>query len=283
MLIKAGFNVEIELSEPSYVVTLLDVHSTFEASVVNKVPFTASPSVPCETTRDTAGNVVRRFKAPAGLTSLSQTVTLSVSETFELQIGGAIDTPVGKIPLECLPYLSGSRYCETDLISPFAWSRFGALPAGGQRVKAIFDFVHSHVRFDYNCASATRTALGTLNDQVGVCRDFAHLAIALCRAVNVPARYINGYLGDIRVPAVPSPMDFSAWCEVYVGGRWMTLDARHNVPRVGRIVIAKGRDAADVAMITSFGAHRLSRFVVTAEEVREEAVDRLRTPRSASA
>lgn len=281
MLIRAGFNVEIELPEPSYIVTLLDVHSSFEASIIDKVPFTLRPSVSCETTRDTTGNVVRRFKAPVGLTALSQTLTLSLSDTFEPEIGDAIDTPIGKIPLECLPYLFGSRYCETDLLSTFAWSRFGAVPAGGPRVKAIFDFVHSHIRFDYNCASATRTAVGALNEQVGVCRDFAHLAIALCRAVNVPARYINGYLGDIRVPAVPSPMDFSAWCEVYVGGRWMTLDARHNVPRVGRIVIAKGRDAADVAMITSFGPHRLSRFVVTAEEVVDDALDRFRTLRSA--
>ena len=283
MLIKAGFNVELELSEPSYIVTLLDLHASFEASVIDRVPFTVRPSVPFETTRDTVGNVVRRFKAPAGLTILSQTLTVSVPEIFEPHIGDAMDTPVGDVPLECLPYLFGSRYCETDLLSSFAWSRFGGFPAGGPRVKAIFDFVHSHIRFDYNCASSTRTALGALNEQVGVCRDFAHLAIALCRAVNVPARYVNGYLGDIRVPAVPYPMDFSAWCEVYVGGRWVTLDARHNVPRVGRIVIAKGRDAADVAMITSFGPHRLSRFAVTAEEVFDEALNRFRAPQRASA
>ena len=163
-------------------------------------------------------------------------------------------------------FLLGSRYCETDVLSPLAVAQFGHLSNGWVQVQAICDYVNKALRFDYGMARSTRTAAQALQEGTGVCRDFAHTAIALCRALNIPARYATGYLGDIGVPADPAPMDFSAWFEVYVGGRWYSFDARHNRPRIGRIVMAYGRDAADVALITSFGSHTLNRFQVLTVE-----------------
>jgi transglutaminase-like putative cysteine protease len=167
-------------------------------------------------------------------------------------------------------FLLGSRYCETERLMTEAWARFGKTPLGWPRVQAICDFVHSHVRFGYQHARATKTAAEVAAERRGVCRDFAHLAVTLCRCMNIPARYCTGYLGDIGVPPEPDPMDFSAWFEVYLGGRWHTFDARHNTPRIGRIVMARGRDAADVAISTTFGPNLLKRFVVHTDEVAEE-------------
>jgi transglutaminase-like putative cysteine protease len=183
----------------------------------------------------------------------------------------AIQHPIEDLPDDVLVYLLGSRYCDTDRLGDFAWSRFGSTPHGWARVQSICDFVHQHIRFDYQSADATRTAFGALQEGVGVCRDFAHLAIALCRAMNIPARYCTGYLGDIGVPAAPDPMDFSGWFEAWLGGRWYTFDARHNKPRIGRVLIATGRDATDVAISTSFGSSRLVSFNVVTDEVVIEA------------
>jgi transglutaminase-like putative cysteine protease len=169
---------------------------------------------------------------------------------------------VQDLPDDVLGYLLGSRYCETDHLSDLAWKLFGRLPPGWARVQAIVDYVHNHLSFGYGYARATRTAAQAHEERVGVCRDFAHLAITLCRCMNIPARYVNGYLGDIGVPADPAPMDFSAWMEVFLDGKWYTFDPRHNVPRVGRVVIARGRDATDVPLLHSFGPHRLSLFKV---------------------
>jgi transglutaminase-like putative cysteine protease len=170
-----------------------------------------------------------------------------------------------------LPFLTGSRYCETDLLAGFAWSKFGAIGGGWNRVQAICDFVNGHLSFSYPNARATRTAAEALQERTGVCRDFTHLAVALCRCLNIPARYCNGYLGDIGVPQDPAPMDFNAWFEVFLEGRWYTFDARHNTPRIGRILIARGRDAADIPMFTSYGQHVLSRFHVITEESDESS------------
>jgi transglutaminase-like putative cysteine protease len=173
-----------------------------------------------------------------------------------------------ELPTQTLQFLLPSRYCEVDSeLLQFAWAQFGGVPQGWQRVQAICDFVHRHLRFDYQCARATRTALEGFRERVGVCRDFTHLAITLCRCMNIPARYVTGYLGDIGIPPVPYPMDFSAWFEVYLGERWHTFDARHNTPRIGRVVIARGRDAADVPITMVFGANTLQRFEVTTDEV----------------
>src|SRR5262245_62114682 len=182
---------------------------------------------------------------------------------------------VADLPHDALVFLLASRYCETDRLLQEAWARFGKTPLGWPRVQAICDFVHSHVRFGYQHARATRTAAEVAVERRGVCRDFAHLAITLCRCMNIPARYCTGYLGDIGVPPEPEPMDFSAWFEVYLGGRWYSFDARHNTPRIGRIVMARGRDAADVAISTTFGPNLLKRFVVHTDEVEPAAIELL--------
>ena len=177
------------------------------------------------------------------------------------------EVPVAQLPDEALGFLLGSRYCETDKLSPLAWSLFGNTPRGYQRVQAIVNYVHRRLTFGYQFARSTRTAVEGHAERVGVCRDFAHLAVALCRCMNIPARYATGYLGDIGVPPVNAPMDFSAWFEVYLGGRWFTFDARHNTPRIGRIVMARGRDAADCAITTSFGDSRLVQFKIVTDEI----------------
>jgi transglutaminase-like putative cysteine protease len=181
-------------------------------------------------------------------------------------------TPVSALPDEALLYLMGSRYCETDRLSQIAWNLFGGTTPGWARVQAICDFANQRIAFDYQNARSTRTAYEAYEERTGVCRDYAHLAIALCRCMNIPARYVNGYLGDIGVP-VRDPMDFSAWMEVYLGDRWWTFDPRNNIPRIGRIVVARGRDAADVAMLTSFGSHILNRFTVWTFEVDRPTLD----------
>src|SRR5207302_1063843 len=175
--------------------------------------------------------------------------------------------PVQELPVETLPFLLVSRYCEVDLLSDLAWNLFGQTPEGWPRVQAVCDWVQANVRFGYEHARATRTAAEVLAERVGVCRDFTHLAVTFCRCLNIPARYATGYLGDIGVAPVPAPMDFSAWFEVYLGGRWHTFDARHNVPRIGRVLMARGRDAVDVALTTSFGATELKEFSVWTDEV----------------
>jgi transglutaminase-like putative cysteine protease len=178
---------------------------------------------------------------------------------------------VGDLPDEALRYLLGSRYCDTQKLSDQAWALFGGIRGGWQRVKAICDYVHDRIKFGYHHARCDRTASEGHEERVGVCRDFAHLAVTFCRCMNIPARYCTGYLGDIGVPRDPAPMDFSAWFEVFLDGRWYTFDARHNHPRIGRIVIARGRDAADVAISTTFGSAALARFTVVTDEVADKA------------
>ncbi len=177
---------------------------------------------------------------------------------------------MSQLPVETLPFLLASRYCETEFLNQTAWAQFGHIQGGWARVQAICDFVHEHLTFGYPNARATRTAFEAFNERVGVCRDFTHLAVALCRCLNIPARYCNGYLGDIGIPADPSPMDFNAWFEAYLGGQWYVFDARHNMPRIGRITVARGRDAMDIPMLHTFGTHTLRRFEVITEEVVEE-------------
>ena len=174
---------------------------------------------------------------------------------------------IERLPPEVLVYLLGSRYCETDRLSDMAWSLFGSGPKGWPLVQTIVDYAHERITFGYQYARSTKTAFEAHQERQGVCRDFAHLAVTLCRCMNVPARYATGYLGDIGVPPVDDPMDFSAWFEVFLGGRWYTFDARHNKPRIGRIVMARGRDATDVAIVTSFGNCVLSGFKVITDEV----------------
>jgi transglutaminase-like putative cysteine protease len=262
MLIRLGYEIAIECSESTPVISLLEVHKDRQADIKRQTRVLTSPSVPTKLYHDLHGNACRRFTAPAGgFRILYDAVIEDSGETDEVNTL-AREVPVADLPDEVLFYLLGSRYCETDHLSGLAWQLFGHLPPGWARVQAIVDYVHNRLSFGYGYARSTRTAAQAHEEQVGVCRDFAHLAITLCRCMNIPARYVNGYLGDIGVPIDPAPMDFSAWLEVFLDGKWYTFDARHNTPRIGRVVIARGRDATDVPLLHSFGPHRLSLFKV---------------------
>jgi transglutaminase-like putative cysteine protease len=269
MRIRYGFDIELTLFQPTTIVTLMDVHPSRRRHVSNERPFHSSTDIPVETFIDSFGNLSRRMTAEAG--TLGLRLEGIVRDTgLPDEVDESADTvALSDLPTDAIPFLMASRYCENDLLSDFAWSHFGNIAGGWAKVQAICDFVHDHLRFSYPEARETRTAAGALEERTGVCRDFTHLAITLCRCMNIPARFCNGYLGDIGVPPDPAPMDFNAWFEAYLGGRWYTFDARHNQPRIGRILISRGRDAADVAMITSFGPHRLGRFNVITEEVGE--------------
>jgi transglutaminase-like putative cysteine protease len=262
MLIRLGYEIAIDCPQPTPLVSLLEIHQDRQADIKRQTRVMTSPAVPSHTYRDWFGNACRRFVAPAGGLRILYDAVVEDSGLHDEVNMLARETPVEKLPGEVLGYLLGSRYCETDHLSDLAWRLFGHLPPGYARVQAIADYVHNHLSFGYGYARPTRTAAQAHEEQVGVCRDFAHLAIAFCRCMNIPARYVNGYLGDIGVPADPAPMDFSAWFEAYLDGKWYTFDARHNVPRIGRVVIARGRDATDVPLLHSFGPHRLSLFKV---------------------
>jgi len=262
MRIRLGYEIAIDCAQPTPVISLLDIHPDRRPDIQRQTRLLTSPSVRITLYRDAFGNTCRRMVAPSGGVRLLYDAVIEDSG-----LPDDVDPQAGEIPVEHLPdavlgYLLGSRYCETDHMSDLAWRTFGHLPPGWARVQAIVDYVHDRLSFGYGYARATRTAAQAHEERVGVCRDFAHLAITLCRCMNIPARYVNGYLGDIGVPADPAPMDFSAWMEVYLGGRWHTFDARHNTPRVGRVVIARGRDATDVPLLHTFGPHRLSTFKV---------------------
>jgi transglutaminase-like putative cysteine protease len=247
-------------------VTMLTPRPERSADVRSPDVVVTSPEIATTTYLDLFGNVCRRFIAPMGDLQIWGDGTLEDSGTHDPAFWDAQEIAVGELQDDCLIYLMGSRYCETDRLSQIAWDRFGNVAPGWGRVQAICDFVHQHIIFGYQNARSTRTALEAYEERIGVCRDYAHLAIAFCRCMNIPARYINGHLGDIGVPIL-DPMDFSAWIEVFLGGRWMTFDPRNNVPRIGRIVVARGRDAADVPLIVSFGPHVLKSFRVWTYDV----------------
>jgi transglutaminase-like putative cysteine protease len=267
MRIKAGFNLTYECPAPTPMLLCLDVHPSRQSDLLTDQLISFDPSIESRAYTDGFGNICRRIEAPAG--------ELSISTLFEIYDTGKPDDVsldakqhlISELPAEVLVYLLGSRYCDTDRLGDFAWETFGGTAPGWPRVQAICDFVNGRISFDYQKADALRTAHGGYNDRVGVCRDFAHLAITLCRCMNIPARYCTGYLGDIGIPPVDYPMDFSAWFQAYLAGRWFTFDARHNTPRIGRILMATGRDATDVALSTSFGRSRLTQFEVVTDEI----------------
>jgi transglutaminase-like putative cysteine protease len=225
------------------------------------------PSVRVQGYRDGFGNWCSRLVAPAGKMRISTDAVVNDAGTPDIVAPRAEQLPTEELPEETLLFLLGSRYCETDQLSEVAWRMFANSPSGWGRVKAICDFVHRHIKFGYQYASPAKTAWGVFNEGRGVCRDYAHLALTLCRCMNIPARYCTGYLGDIGVPRQDAPMDFSGWFEAYLGGQWYTFDPRHNVPRIGRVLIARGRDAADVAINTTFGPNNLDSFFVRTEEI----------------
>ena len=271
MDIRYGFDIAVDFAQPTTFLSMMDVHSEFRSGIAEETELELEPIIDAQRFVDDSGNVVRRIAAPAGTTTLRLQGVFRTDGRHDDVDTAAGATSVSSLPPVTLPFLRPSRYCETELLSDFAWANFGSISGGWARVQAICDFVHRRLRFSYPEARPTRTANEALSEGVGVCRDFTHLAIALCRCLNIPARYCNGYLGDIGVPPDPAPMDFNAWFEVFLGDRWFTFDARHNQPRIGRILIARGRDAADIPMIATFGSHRLTRFTVVTEEIRQHA------------
>jgi transglutaminase-like putative cysteine protease len=267
MKIRVGFELVYECPQSTPMVLMLNVHPSRATDLVRPDHLHIAPMVPVTRYVDAFGNLCSRLVAPPGVLQIAADAVVADCGLPDVVAPDARQHEVGELPHEALVFLLGSRYCETERLMNVAWSLFGQSPTGWARVQAICDFVHSHVRFGYPHARATRTAADTFDERRGVCRDFAHLAVTFCRCMNIPARYCTGYLGDIGVPPEPEPMDFSAWFEVYLGGRWYTFDARHNVPRIGRVVMARGRDAADVAISTTFGPNTLKRFTVVTDEI----------------
>ena len=273
MHIRYGYRLDILCETTTPIITMLDVHPSLRSEMTAPDSMVArsvvSPRDRVEATEhyDAFGNLCRRLVAPPGGIILRAKGIIHHSGFLEDRDSTAMAAPPDLLAAELLPYLSGSRYCETDKLSEEAWQRFGQIESGWDKVVAICDFVHRRIRFNYRLARSTRSAFEVFHEEVGVCRDYAHLAITLCRCMNIPARYCTGYLPDIGVEPDENPGDFSAWFEVFLGERWWTFDARHNVPRIGHVLIARGRDAADVPFVNSFGLHRLRTFRVVAEEV----------------
>ncbi len=267
MKIRLGYEISYDLPQPTPMVLMLSVHASRMGDLLEPDEMHTEPLLPVHYYYDGFGNRCARIHAPKGRLKLSGRSLITDSGIQDFLPYDAPQIPVQDLPDETIVYLLGSRYCETDKLSDFAWSTFGKTPLGWPRVKAILDFVHGHIRFDYMQARSTRSAFDAFQEKVGVCRDFAHLAVALLRCMNIPSRYCTGYLGDIGVPPDPNPGDFSAWLDVYLGGRWYTVDARHNKPRIGRILMARGRDASDVPLSNSFGANTLAGFKVVTDEV----------------
>jgi transglutaminase-like putative cysteine protease len=267
MLIRLGYDIRFDLARDVPFIGLLNVHPSRVQDLREPDELMVEPAVPITPYIDSFGNRSTRFVAPKGSIRLYNSTLIEDSGALDEVNASAREVPVEYLPHEILVYLLGSRYCEVDLLLETACRLFGDLPRGWQRVQAVCNWVHDHVTFGYGYARPTRTALEVYNERVGVCRDFQHLAVTFCRCLNIPARYVTGYLGDIGVPAAPSPMDFSAWFEVYLEDRWWTFDARHAVPRIGRVLMATGRDAADVAITTSFGSAFLKKFEVVTDEV----------------
>lgn len=266
MLVSLGCHFRYNLQQPTPMVVLLNVHYSRFGDLERPDHLTTSPSVPLESYRDGFGNWCTRLLAPAGDFVLSTDGVVRDSGALDPVDLGAWQHEVQDLPFDTLVYLLGSRYCDTDLLSNEAWRLFGATEPGWARVQAICDHVHHNVNFGYEHARATRTASQTLAEQRGVCRDFTHLAIAFCRCMNIPARYCTGYLSDIGEPLPHPSGDFAAWMEVYLAGQWRVFDPRNNTPRIARILMAQGRDAADVPLTQTFGPNTLTEFKVWTEE-----------------
>jgi len=268
MLISFGFDISLRVAVDTTILYYLKVHPSHDSGQLCPEDFHIEPKTESEEFLDSFGNRCGRIHVPAGVVRFTDSGLYRDSGELDPYEPQTVQHEVYELPRETLQFLLPSRYCEADSeLAGFAWDTFSKVPMGWGRVQEIVDFVHNHIQFDYLKARATRTAVDGYRERVGVCRDFTHLAITLCRCMNIPARYVTGYLGDIGIPPVPLPMDFSAWMEVYLGGKWYTFDPRHNERRIGRIVIARGRDASDVAITTVFGNHTLEKFHVFTDEV----------------
>lgn len=270
MLIKIGYEIIFESPVAVPMMLMLYTHPSRADTMKNPDQLRIEPDIPVEEFIDSFGNRCGRIVAPAGRLRLWNDAMVEDSGQPDPVNWNAQQHLVPDLPAETLQYLLSSRYCEVDLLSDIAWNLFGQTPPGWARVQAICDWIHSNIRYGYEYARPTKTAYEVYNERAGVCRDFTHIAITFCRCLNIPARYATGYLGDIGVAPLPTPMDFHAWFEVFLNGQWYAFDARHNVRRVGRVLMARGRDAVDVALTTSFGANKLVKFNVWASEVREQ-------------
>ncbi len=268
MQIRVGFEMAYQCPQETPMLLALNVHYSRSGDIIQPDLLVTDPPVPVTQYRDLFGNWCSRLVAPPGRFVLSSDAILEDARQYDDYAPDARQVPVDELPESTLVFLLGSRYCETDQLSATAWNLFGSTPRGWARVQAICDFVHQHITFGYQHARRTRTAWEAYNEGRGVCRDFAHLGVALCRCMNIPARYCTGYVSDIGiVPAPTAPMDFAGWFEAYLGDRWYTFDPRNNAPRLGRVLMARGRDACDVALANTFGPNYLESFKVWADEV----------------
>ncbi len=267
MKFRIGYDLRFEFAQSTPVILMLQVHDARVSDLEKPDTIVTFPTVAVSSYKDAFGNRCSRLVAPAGEMTISTDTIANDDGLPDRSAANAGQVPVESLPDDALLYLLGSRYCDVDLLNNVAWTLFASIEPGWARVQAICDFVHEHIAFDYMAARPTRTALGAYTDKRGVCRDYAHLAIALCRALNVPARYCTGYLSDVGTPEPYPAGDFAAWFEAYLGGEWHTFDPRNNAPRIGRFLIARGRDAADVAMTTTFGANTLTGFRVWTDEM----------------
>jgi transglutaminase-like putative cysteine protease len=267
--IRFGYEIVYQLAQATPMVLLLRAAPGPAQRLLVPDLMRTEPIVPLSNYIDSFGNVCTRLEALPGTLRISADGLLEDSGTPEAAYPSARETPITALPPEALMYMLPSRYCESDVLAPEALRLFGHLVPGWSRVQAICDFVHQHVTFGYQFARPTKTALETYQERQGVCRDMAHLTIAFCRAMSIPARYATGYLGDIGVPIVDAPMDFAGCMEVFLDGAWHTFDPRNNARRVGRLMIARGRDAADVAISTAFGLSSLMSFRVWTDEIAE--------------
>lgn len=266
MFIRFGFDIAYYFPQPTEMILMLYTHPSESSFLMASEHLHSEPVTAIEDFIDIYGNRCARAFCPGGVLRFRNDAIRVDGGLPDIRAPEARQHTLRELPADTLVYLLGSRYCEIEKLSEAAWDLFGRGPLGWERVQAICDWVHNHIGFAHESARCDRTAHDTFLDQRGVCRDYTHLAIAFCRCMGIPARYATGYLGDIRVPVVP-PMDFSAWFEVFLGGRWHTFDARNNRPRIGRILMARGRDAADVALTTSFGKHVLRKFEIWADEI----------------
>lgn len=267
MYVRLGHELVYECPQPTPMLLMLNVHFSHADQLLQPDLLLTTPAVPIRPYRDGFGNWCSRLDAPAGTICIQTSAIIRISGKPDPVSVHACQHTISELPDEALQFLLSSRYCETELLATLAWQHFGGFAPGWPRVQAVCEFVHRHLRFDYMQARSSRTAFEAYNERVGVCRDFAHLGIAFCRALNIPARYCTGYLGDIGVPPPHGPMDFAGWFEAYLGGQWYAFDPRNLTPRIGRVLIARGRDAVDVALSTTFGPNTLKQFRVFYDEL----------------
>jgi transglutaminase-like putative cysteine protease len=267
MLIRVGYEFGFDAPLPVVMLLKLYLHPSILNQVRQSENLQVEPATKIEEFLDSFGNRTSRLILPDGHIRIHNEAVIENEWKPDIVNWNAQEIPLAELPTQVFPYLMSSRYCEVDLLSEIAWELFGQTPPGWARVQAVCDWVHSHISFGYEYARVTKTAYDVYRERTGVCRDFNHLALTFCRCLNIPARYASGYLGDIGISPQPLPMDFSAWFEVYLDHQWYTFDARHNTPRIGRILMTRGLDAVDASLTTSFGQVNLTKFKVWTSDV----------------